>query len=82
MQLLTSPSETDMARFIDQNVDRLALNSLAFSVSDNQRERYNLFFGVFNSPTQARAAIAALPPALQSNRPWVRSLGSVQKSLR
>ncbi len=82
VQLLTSPSETDMARFIDQNVDRLALNSLAFSVSDNQRERYNLFFGVFNSPTQARAAIAALPPALQSNRPWVRSLGSVQKSLR
>jgi septal ring-binding cell division protein DamX len=71
-----------MARFIDQNVNQLALNSLAFSVGNNQRERYNLFFGVFNTAAQARAAIAALPPALQGNRPWVRSFASVQESLR
>jgi hypothetical protein len=82
VQLLTSPSQADMARFIDQNVNQLALNSLAFSVGNNQRERYNLFFGVFNTAAQARAAIAALPPALQGNRPWVRSFASVQESLR
>lgn len=82
VQLLTSPSQADMSRFIDQNVNQLALNSLAFSVGNNQREHYNLFFGVFNTPGQARAAIATLPPALQGNRPWVRSFASVQESLR
>lgn len=82
VQLVTSPSQADMSRFIDQNMTHLALDSLAFSVSSNQRERYNLFFGVFNTVGQARAAIAALPPALTANRPWVRQFESIQESIR
>jgi len=83
VQLVVSPSQADMARFIDRNVERLALDSLAFSVSErDQQERYNLFFGVFKTVTQARAAIAALPPELRANRPWVRQFQSVQNSLR
>ena len=83
VQLVTSPSQGDMARFIDRNVERLALGSLAFSVTEQgQRESYNLFFGVFPTITQARAAIATLPPELRTNRPWVRQFQSVQDSLR
>jgi hypothetical protein len=83
VQLVTSPSEADMARFIDRNVDQLALDSLAFSVTGHdQRARYNLFFGVFPTITQARAAIAALPPELRANRPWVRQFRSIQDSVR
>ncbi|MBL8420423.1 MAG: SPOR domain-containing protein [Dechloromonas sp.] len=83
VQLVTSPSQADMARFIDRNVEQLALDSLAFSVTEQgQRERYNLFFGVFPTITQARAAIAALPSELRANRPWVRQMQSVQDSLR
>ncbi len=83
VQLVTSPSQADMARFIDRNVEQLALPSLAFSVTEHdQRERYNLFFGVFPTITQARAAIAALPPELRANRPWVRQFRSIQDSLR
>jgi len=83
VQLVMSPSQADMARFIDRNVEHLMLNSLAFSVTEyDQRERYNLFFGVFDTVTQARAAIAALPTELRANRPWVRQLQSVQDSLR
>ncbi|KFB74929.1 SPOR domain-containing protein [Candidatus Accumulibacter cognatus] len=83
VQLVTSPSQADMARFIDRNVKRLALDSLAFSVSERaQRTDYQLFFGVFSTVTQARAAIAALPPELQVNGPWVRQFQSVQASLR
>jgi len=68
VQLVTSPSQADMARFIDRNVKRLALDSLAFSVSTRaQRTDYQLFFGVFTTVTQARAAIAALPPELHVN---------------
>jgi peptidoglycan hydrolase CwlO-like protein len=83
VQLVTSPSQGDMARFIDRNIAHLALDSLAYSVSEGaQGERYNLFFGVFPTPAQARAAIAALPAELQVNQPWVRPLRSVQESLR
>ncbi len=83
VQLVTSPSQADMARFIDRNVKRLALDSLAFSVSEReQRTDYQLFFGVFSTVTQARAAIAALPPELHVNGPWVRQFQSVQTSLR
>ncbi|WP_300340519.1 SPOR domain-containing protein [Accumulibacter sp.] len=83
VQLVESPSQGDMARFIDRHVEQLALNSLAFSVTERgQRERYNLFFGVFNTVTQARDAIAALPTELHANRPWVRQFQSVQDSLR
>jgi len=83
VQLVTSPSQADMARFIDRHVEQLALDSLAFSVTEHdQHQRYNLFFGVFHSVTQARAAITALPPELRVNRPWVRQFQSVQDSLR
>lgn len=83
VQLVMSPSEADMKRFIDRNLEHLTLNSLAFSVTEqDQRERYNLFFGVFRTLTQARAAIAALPGELRVNQPWAREIGSVQKSLR
>ena len=83
VQLVTSPSQADMARFIDRNVEQLALDSLAFSVTEHdQRERYNLFFGVFGTTSEARAAIAALPPELRANRPWVRQFRSIQDSVR
>ena len=83
VQLVTSPSQADMARFIDRNVKQLALDSLAFSITErDQRTNYNLFFGVFRTVTQARAAIVALPPELRANGPWVRQFQSVQDSLR
>ena len=82
VQLVTSPSQADMARFIDRNMEQLALDSLAFSVTErDQRERYNLFFGVFKTVSEARAALEALPPELRINRPWVRQMQSVQDSL-
>jgi septal ring-binding cell division protein DamX len=46
----------------------------------DQREHYNLFFGVFDTVTQARAAIAALPAELRANRPWVRQFQSRRKA--
>ncbi|MEF8699374.1 MAG: SPOR domain-containing protein [Candidatus Accumulibacter sp. UW20] len=83
VQLVMSPSKADMARFIDRNMEQLALDSLAFSVTGHeQREQYNLFFGVFKTVAQARAAIAALPAELRTNQPWVRQFQSVQDPLR
>lgn len=83
VQLVASPSEAELARFIERNADRLALDSLAISVTEQgQRDRYNLYFGVFPSSSQARAAIATLPPELRANKPWVRQFQTIQNSLR
>lgn len=83
VQLVLSPSQADMARFIDHNLRHLALNSLAFSATEyDGRTHYNLFFGVFDTVSQARAAIAALPPELRTSQPWVRQFESVQRALR
>ena len=83
VQLVTSPSQGDLARFIDRNMAHLALDSIAYSVSEGaEGERYNLFFGVFATLAQARAAIATLPAELRVNQPWVRPMRSVQESLR
>lgn len=83
VQLVASPSEAELARFIERNADRLALDSLAISVTEQgQRDRYNLYFGVFPTSSQARAAIADLPPELRANKPWVRQFQTIQNSLR
>lgn len=81
VQLVMSPSQADMARFIERNMDHLKRHSLAFSVTQHdQREHYNLFFGEFDTIAQARAAIVALPAELRVNQPWVRQFKSIQEA--
>lgn len=83
VQLVLSPSQADMARFIERNISHLGLNSLAFAATEyDRRTHYSLFFGVFATLAQARAAIAALPPELRANQPWVRQFESIQGALR
>ncbi|MFQ7900292.1 AAA family ATPase [Stutzerimonas degradans] len=43
---------------------------------------YVVTYGSFASRTAATAAIKSLPAELQSSKPWVRSLGSVQQEIR
>jgi len=83
VQLVLSPSQADMARFVDHNIKPLARHSLAFAATEyQQREHYSLFLGTFATVSQARAAIASLPPELRANQPWVRQFQSIQASLR
>ncbi|MEF8770998.1 MAG: hypothetical protein ABTS16_02935 [Candidatus Accumulibacter phosphatis] len=57
-----------MARFIDRNMEQLALNSLAFSVTEHaQREHYNLFFGVFNTSSSRHNKSIRITPKIKSN---------------
>ncbi|MEX2481543.1 MAG: SPOR domain-containing protein [Gammaproteobacteria bacterium] len=45
------------------------------------REPYSAIVGVFSTPDSAAAALTTLPAALQSNAPWVRSFGALQREL-
>ncbi len=83
VQLLGAPDPSTMARIIAQYSAQLGENGLAYAVTQrNQRDRYNLFYGLFDTAEQARTALESLPPALRVNKPWVRQMRSVHSALR
>ena len=83
VQLAGLPNEQALNAFLEQHASALSGKELALTVTQPvQGTRYNVFYGVFNSRDDARAAIAALPMELRSNRPWVRTMGDVQGTLK
>jgi len=83
VQLIGVGSREDLRSYLAQYAGALDDKSLAFTVTQRgQRDRYNLFYGVFDSLDQARAAVDALPPELQASKPWVRKLGAVQDTVQ
>lgn len=83
VQLLGAPDPSTMARIIAGYGQQLGENGLAYAVTQrDQRDRYNLFYGMFDTADQARAAMQSLPPELRANKPWVRQMRSVHSALR
>lgn len=83
VQLLGADDPADLTRFINRHAAELGDAGLAYTHTQREgHERYNLFYGVFADAAQARAALAALAPALHSQQPWVRPLRSVHKALQ
>lgn len=72
-----------LVEFINRRAAVLADQPIAFSKGLHQgRDWYNLYYGDFATLAQARAALAALPPTLRENAPWIRSIGSIQRFAR
>ncbi len=83
VHLLGAPDPSTMARLIAGYGKKLGENGLAYAVTQrDQRDRYNLFYGVFDTAEQARIAMDGLPAELRANKPWVRQMRSVHKALR
>jgi hypothetical protein len=83
VHLLGAPDPSAMARLIAGYGKQLGENGLAYAVTQrDQRDRYNLFYGVFGSAEEARIAMQGLPAELRTNKPWVRQMRSVHKALR
>lgn len=83
VQLLTADTPAELTQLITRHAATLADAGLAYTRTErNGQDRYNLFYGVFAHAAQARAALAALPPALQTQQPWVRPMHSVQKTMQ
>ncbi|MDM8557600.1 AAA family ATPase [Candidatus Parabeggiatoa sp. HSG14] len=54
-----------------------------FKTSHNNKDWYVLLYGIYSTRSQANAARKELPAALQKDtKPWVRSLASVQKTIK
>lgn len=83
VQLLDADDPASLTRFITRHAAELGGAGLAYTHTQRDgRERYNLFYGVYGDAVQARAALAALPPALRPQQPWVRPMRSVHKALQ
>lgn len=83
VQLLSADDPAEMTKFIASSEGQFAEIGLAYSVTQREaRERYNLFYGIFDDAAQARAAIDELPAYLRVNKPWVRRVQSVHDALR
>lgn len=83
VQLVGVGSLEDMRGYVAQNATALNDKSLSYTVTQrDQRDRYNLFYGVFDSLDQARAAVDAMPPEVLIYKPWVRKMGAVQDTVR
>jgi chromosome segregation ATPase len=81
VQLAGVGSPAEMAAFIHQNASFLTPAQLSYTVTrPNGQDRYNLFYGIFDSADLARAAIDAMPAPVLANKPWVRQLGAVQNA--
>lgn len=83
VQLLSAEDPAEMTKFIASSEGQFAEIGLAYTVTQREaRERYNLFYGIFDDVAQARAAIDELPANLRVNKPWVRRVQSVHDALR
>ncbi|MGH8355807.1 MAG: SPOR domain-containing protein, partial [Pseudomonas sp.] len=83
IQLLGVSRFPHLVEFINRRADILADQPIAFGKGLHRgRDWYNLYYGDFATLAQAKAALAALPPTLRGNAPWIRSIGSIQRSAR
>lgn len=81
VQLIGVESQEEMGAFIRQNTEFLTEARLSYTVTQAKgRDRYNLFYGVFDNSDLARAAIEDMPPLVRGNKPWVRQLKAVQSA--
>jgi len=78
LQILGSRDLLALKQFLTQH----SLNDMAmYKTIYNDKDWYVLVYGVYSNRAQASAALQALPKPLQQNKPWIRTLASVQKHL-
>ncbi|MDX1757227.1 MAG: SPOR domain-containing protein [Marinobacter sp.] len=81
IQLLGAYREGSVVAYTNQHAESLGDHPLSLTQSEYRgRSWYNLFYGDFASFDAALAALNALPPGLQQNGPWIRTLSSIQQS--
>lgn len=83
IQLVGVHEYDSVVRFVNANANVIGNNPVSYSVGSHLgKDWHNVMLGDFASLSDAQAALAGLPPALQTNRPWIRKMGTVQKKVR
>ncbi len=85
IQLLTVKEEQlpRMERFLQRATTLVPADKLhVYSVKIDGHQHYRAAYGEFADATQARAAMAELPPQLKSQSPYIRSVARMQSQNR
>ena len=79
LQLMGSHSESSIVAFIEAQG---ATDEFAYFQTKHRNEFwYVLTVGQYQGRDQALAAIAHLPPVLQAQKPWARSVASIRAAI-
>ena len=79
LQLAAGENERNIVAFINRH--NLAGEAAYFRFNKDGDDWYSLLYGDYANYAQAKQALDALPSHLHRNRPWVRTLASVQESI-
>ncbi len=80
LQLLGAREPETLLKFARRH--RLSSQTAWYKTWLKSKPYYVLVHGSFSSRDQARNAIGRLSPALQANKPWVKSMRSVQQAIK
>lgn len=80
IQILGGSRLDALTAYAQQMAASLKGQPLAYTQSQRRGGSwFTLFYGDFASREEAQQALAALPPAVQSNTPWIRTMQSIQQ---
>ncbi len=79
IQLTAGRSEQNIRSYIDRH--GLSNDAAYYGLQKRGRNWYCLLYGTYADYGQAKHAIDALPTNLRENRPWIRTMASVQKAI-
>ena len=80
LQLAAGRSEQNIKAFINRH--DLSTEAAYFRSLRDGEDWYCLLYGHFSDYDEAKQALEELPSQLRRSRPWVRTLSSVQKSIK
>ena len=80
LQLMGSSKLTAVANIARS--PRLHEQASIYKILRNGQDWYVLLYGVYNSRSEAKAAITDLPAGLRKNTPWLRPYADVQQEIR
>jgi DamX protein len=80
VQVLGSYNEADVKSYIEQ----YDLNGkVAYYKGDhNGKDWFVVLYGLYDSPSAAKAVIPTLPEGMQKQKPWVKPLSAVQEGIK
>lgn len=79
IQMLSGSRLESLSAYVQKHASVLQHESLAYAKKNSRGNTwYSLTYGDFSTRQEADHALAALPASMRQNKPWIRTIGSLQ----
>jgi septal ring-binding cell division protein DamX len=79
LQLVAASNAQALEQFAAKHLDKLTPQPRIVFITSNRRDWYVLLVGPFDTREQAKEMLGQLPDAVKKNKPWIRTVASLQK---